>query len=403
MLLTDASGLTSRQAAGRLRDLGCSVGVLSTSRIALTRWTSAVERLHLVPPLGRDPDAWWRAARSVIERHGYDVVLPTQEQVVALAHAVSLGELPQGVVTAVPDFATLALVQDKVSAARTLRSLGVPQPTSAELTSASDLSAWTRYPAYVKTPIGTASAGVRRVEGLRDLATALEAPAFRASMKADGVLVQEACEGPLVMVQAVADHGRMVAFHANLRVVEGPGGGAVCKESMRVPALRAHVERMLRDLRWHGALSLDAVLGAEPVVIDVNPRLVEPGNALRSGVDLVGALLGVALEAHPDAVPDGDEAVRTHQLLLGLLAAARSGGRTAVWREALDAARGSGRYRGSSEELTPLHGDALAVVPLAAALGLATVRPQWAELLVASSTTAYAATAEAWASLVRRA
>ena len=47
---------------------------------------------------------------------------------------------------------------------------------------------------------------------------------------------------------------------------------------------------MGESLSWHGALSLDVVLAPDgPRVIDVNPRLVEPGNAWRAGVDLVGA------------------------------------------------------------------------------------------------------------------
>ena len=33
--------------------------------------------------------------------------------------------------------------------------------------------------------------------------------------------MQTQASGPLAMVQALADHGRLVAHHANLRVIEG--------------------------------------------------------------------------------------------------------------------------------------------------------------------------------------
>ena len=67
-----------------------------------------------------------------------------------------------GLATAVPDFGALAQVQDKVSAFATLTRVGLPQPaavvaaTAAELEDAAELG----LPAFVKTPIGTASAGV---------------------------------------------------------------------------------------------------------------------------------------------------------------------------------------------------------------------------------------------------
>lgn len=401
MLLTDGSGLTSRQVAGRLHRLGHTVGVLSSDPLALARWTSSVSAWHRVPPFSADPLRWWGAARTVLQSHGYDVLLPTQEQVVAVSYAVAHGDLPARVATAVPSFEALERVQDKVSAARTLAELGVPQPAHSVLRSRTDVAAWSLFPAYVKTPIGTASMGVRRVHDGEQLATALESPVFADPFAvAPGVLVQEAVDAPLLMVQAVADRGRLVALHANRRVSEGPGGGATHKESVREPEVRRHVGTIVESLGWHGGLSVDVVMGPGPLVIDVNPRIVEPGNAWRSGVDLVEALLDVALGSSPDTVPDGIPGVRTHQLLLALLAAATApDGRRAAWGEALSAVRGVGLYRGSSEELTPLGGDPLAAVPLVAALGLATMRPSWAGLLVGSSTTAYAAKPTTWARL----
>ncbi len=46
------------------------------------------------------------------------------------------------------------------------------------------------------------------------------------------------------------------------------------------PAIREHLAVLGRELGWHGALSADAILGdAGLCYIDINPRLVEPGNA----------------------------------------------------------------------------------------------------------------------------
>ena len=78
-----------------------------------------------------------------------------------------------------------------------------------------------------------------------------------------GVLVQVPVDGPLVMVQSVFAHGALVASHANLRAAEGANGGASRKRSVDVPAVRDHLAALGRALGWHGALSMDAVLGEE--------------------------------------------------------------------------------------------------------------------------------------------
>jgi hypothetical protein len=72
----------------------------------------------------------------------FDVLFPTQEQVAVLAAA--------GVGTAVPSFAALAAVQDKVSAFAMLTHLGLPQPPAAVGTYDDDVQRWRDLPAYVK-------------------------------------------------------------------------------------------------------------------------------------------------------------------------------------------------------------------------------------------------------------
>ena len=69
------------------------------------------------------------------------------------------------------------------------------------------------------------------------------------------------------------------------------GGGEAIKQSVRRPVVRAYLEKVGQVLAWHGALSIDYIMpddGGAPLLIDCNPRLVEPFNAYRSGVDLVG-------------------------------------------------------------------------------------------------------------------
>ena len=92
----------------------------------------------------------------------------TQEQVTVL----SARQKHLRVATIVPPFASLARVQDKISAFRTLKAIGVPQPQTFVLSSADDLGAVGTFPIFVKRPVSTASSGVRRATNAQELGTA---------------------------------------------------------------------------------------------------------------------------------------------------------------------------------------------------------------------------------------
>ena len=404
ILLSDGAGLTARQCATVLARAGHRVEALSPAGLCLCRMTRHVRRVHDVPALGRDPFGWLEAALGVAARRGADVLLPVQEQVAVMALARDRIEAA-GVATAVPGFAALAQVQDKVSAFRTLARAGVPQPPAVVAATAAgveaagaELAGW---PLFVKMPIGTASAGVRRAgspDQLRQVAADYER---LGAFGPEGLLVQQSVTGPLAMVQAVFACGELVAFHACQRVREGAAGGSSHKLGLDLPEAREHMAGLGAALSWHGALSADVIIGPDgPRFIDINPRLVEPVNALASGVDLAGALVEVARSGssrvpQPAAAPGA----RTHQLLLAVLGAAHQGGRRDVTRELVQAVLHRGEYRGSREELTAGRGDPLAPLPVMA-IALATlIRPDAWRYFVGGSAGAYSLTPAAWREL----
>src|SRR2546423_15393691 len=107
------------------------------------------------------------------------------------------------------------------------------------------------------------------------------------------------------MVQAVFAGGELMAFHACERAREGVAGGASHKRGRLLPRAREQMARLGAALTWHGALSADVIDGPEgPVFIDINPPLVEPANALASGVDPTRALGPVAPEGPSRARAD---------------------------------------------------------------------------------------------------
>ena len=241
VLLTEASGLTSRQVATRLGELGHEVELLSPTALCLSRFTRYVRRVHRVPAFGRDPFAWLDAAVSVASARGVDVLFPTQEQVTVLSAFKDRLPVP----TLVPPFAALRRVQDKIAASRSLQELAVPQPPTRVMSREVDLDSVVRFPVFLKRAVSTASTGVRRAadrESLHRMFGEL------GGLVGGELLVQEQVEGPLAMVQAIADQGRLVAVHANVRVREGANGGASSMESFVDPRIEAQMRHLVAGL-----------------------------------------------------------------------------------------------------------------------------------------------------------
>ena len=157
-----------------------------------------------------------------------------------------------------------------------------------------------------------------------------------------------------------------VSWHACLRVRIGSGGGASVKSSLPIPIIQEHLIKLGGHLKWHGALSLDAILEeGNPKYIDINPRIVEPMNALYSGVDLVEDLIEVSL-GHSLSLSKpkvGSLGVESHQTVLALVGACLNG-RRAVFVEFFVILLSLEDFAHSKEELTPITGDPITLLVL---------------------------------------
>jgi predicted ATP-grasp superfamily ATP-dependent carboligase len=365
ILLSEGSSLSSREAITALGLAGHRVELLSSNPICLGRFSRFVTRVHRAPASGADPDGYLAATIEVVKAGSIDALIPVHEQ--AYLFAAARKRFPAGLGIALAEFDAFERVQSKASFASLLTQLKVAQPATEIIRSADQFAAERPYPFFVKAAFGTASAGVWRVDDARRRdALLLELEAHKAF--ADGLLAQAAVIGALERTQAVFDRGRLVASHIYRQVVEGPGGGDILKISVISAGVRETVERIGEALNWHGAISFDYILDnatGTPHFIDANPRLVEPMNAWLSGVDLPGALLQVSLGETPAVQPDGRAGVLTRLGLMGLLDAARQRNRRRdILREIGLLVSGSGRYRGSREELVPLLTDPWCAIPL---------------------------------------
>ncbi|MGO8909441.1 MAG: hypothetical protein ACLQDM_08990 [Bradyrhizobium sp.] len=365
ILLSEGSSLSSREAITALGIAGHRIELISCDPMCLGRFSRFVRRVHRAPASGADPDGYLAKVLETVKTSDIDALLPVHEQ--AYLFAAARKQLPPGLGIALADFEAFEQVQSKASLAALLTRLKVPQPKTDVVRSADEFAAERPYPFFVKAAFGTASAGVWRVGDARRRDALLQQLQQQDGF-ANGLLVQAAVTGSLERTQAVFDHGRLVASHIYRQLVEGPGGGDVLKLSVVSDEVREIVERIGRALKWHGALSFDYIRDSAtetPHFIDANPRLVEPMNAWLSGVDLPGALLRISLGETPPVQPDGRAGVLTRLGLMGLLDAARQRRRRRdILREIGLLAFGSGRYRGSREELVPLLTDPWCAIPL---------------------------------------
>ena len=366
MLVSEGSSTSAREAITILGLSGHHVEVCDPSLICLARFSRFVRKFHRCPGLRDDPAGYLSLIEALLATKRFDVLLPTHEQ--GFLFARMRQRLEGHVGLALPSFESYRTAHSKAGFSRLLDELGLPQPATRIVKSEAELRDAVRFPAVVKTSVGTASRGVWFVRSEADLEGALQEISTSGAF-ADEVLVQDFVAGATEKAQGVFCRGALLGFHAYRQIAVGAGGGEAIKQSVSRPNVRSDLATIGGKLGWHGALSVDYVLpddGAKPFYIDCNPRLVEPMSAYLAGTDLVGLLLGVSTGDAPAPAPESRIGVRTHLAMQALLGCAiRSGSRRAVMRECWRLLTGSGLYAGSSEELTPVRLDRLSVVPLA--------------------------------------
>ena len=377
VLVSEGSSTSSREAITILGLSGHHVEVCDPSPWCLARFSRFVRKLHRCPPLRDDPAGYLAFIETLLASGRFDVLLPTHEQGFLFARVE--GRLRGKVALASPGFDSYRMAHSKAGFSRLLSELGLPQPATSIVQSERDLRETLRFPAVIKTAIGTASRGVWFVRSARELEDAV-CELVATDAFGGEVLVQDYIAAATEKAQSVFCHGELVGFHAYRQVALGVGGGEAIKQSVDRPQIRAMLQTIGRRLAWHGALSIDYLVpehDAPPLLIDCNPRLVEPMSAYLAGTDLVELLLQVSRGETPAPLPASREGVRTHlamQALLGI--AARGGARRDLLRECRRLWRGRKPYAGSREELTPVHTDLLSAVPLAMTAMLLLARPQ---------------------------
>jgi predicted ATP-grasp superfamily ATP-dependent carboligase len=366
VLVSEGNSTSAREAITILGLSGHLIEVCDPSPYCLARFSRFVRKWHHCPGLRDDPAGFLSFVEKLLAAGHFDVLLPIHEQGFVFARVRQ--RLADRVGLALPSFESYRTAHGKAGFSRLLDELGLPQPATRIVKSAGELRAAIRIPSVVKTSVGTASRGIWFVRNGDDLEAALQELGANGAF-ADEVLVQDFVAGATEKAQAVFCRGKLLGFHAYRQIAAGAGGGEAIKQSVSRPRMRAHVAAIGERLAWHGALSVDYVCPddrATPLLIDCNPRLVEPMSAYLAGVDLVALLLRVSQGETPPAAVESRDGVRTHLAMQALLGCALRGGRRRdIARECWRLLMGGEPYTDSTEELTPLRLDWIGAVPLA--------------------------------------
>ncbi len=168
-------------------------------------------------------------------------------------------------------------------------------------------------PLVVKGATGAGGARVRIVETVAELAGAMQ----RARRTGGAWGVQELVEGPTVLFGGVFHRGNPLRIYTGDKLEQHPlrTGPAIRLRSVDDPALVELGTRIMRELRWTGFASVDAIRRRDGSLafLEVNPRLWGSAAAARSaGVDLFAPfaeLLAGGLPA-PDLSCAADQDVR---------------------------------------------------------------------------------------------
>jgi predicted ATP-grasp superfamily ATP-dependent carboligase len=366
VLVSEGNSTSAREAITILGLSGHLIEVCDPSPYCLARFSRFVRKFHPCPGLRDDPAGFLRFVEGLLAVRRFDVLLPIHEQGFLFARARQRLEGRAGL--ALSSFESYRTLHSKAGFSRLLDRLGLPQPKTRVVKTANEFRDAARFPCVAKTSIGTASRGIWFVRDEADLERTLRELDIGGAF-ADEVVVQDLVAGTTEKAQAVFCRGKLVGFHAYRQIAGGIGGGEAIKQSVSRPEARALLTAIAEHLAWHGALSVDYILPDNsdiPLLIDCNPRLVEPMSAYLAGLDLVGLLIRVTLGETPAAAPESRAGVCTHLAMQALLGCASRGGtRRDLVRECWRLLVGSGPYADSTEELTPVRRDWIGAVPLA--------------------------------------
>ncbi|MHA6534784.1 ATP-grasp domain-containing protein [Paenibacillus sp. BAC0078] len=370
ILLSEGSSLTSRETITVLRNHGYIVDVLSSSKFPISAFSIWRHKVISTINLNEEPKKYLSQVSDLAGSQEYLAILPTHEE--AWLFAEGENHLPADMPVAVASSESFQNVQGKVAFAELADELQISQPCWLLINKGESIDL--PFPYWIKSDFGTAGRSVYKVHNSSEKEEILSC----LCSSDNKLMAQENINGQYGQVQAVFNHGVMVAVHTSIQQGVGAGGSAAARLSVDYPQTRDDISKIGKHLNWHGGLTLDFIYQDEkPYYIECNPRMVEPANAERAGVNFPEILIHLASGNQlPRQLLIGRAGVKTHSTMALLLGTAeRTKSRVALLRMLGKCITLSGCLKDSVEVLTPVFQDPLSIIPLVSVLFRLLVNP----------------------------
>lgn len=355
LLFLEGSSLTSRETLTVLLKESCKVDILSPSKFSIARFSRLTHRIPTVD-VNRFPVDYLKQVNQLLHQKNYVAILPTHEEGWLLASGKKF--LPTCLPVALADKEQFEKLAGKIAFAEISDQLNLPIPKWERVEKLESISL--PYPYWLKADYGTAGRSVYKITSEADLKSLVKV----LSIDNERWMVQQDIEGKYGQVQAIFNQGKLLAVHSSIKIASGAGGSAAARLSIESEITKKHVEKLGSYLKWHGSLTLDFIrVHHQFYYIECNPRMVEPANAYKAGVNFPKMM--IELSNGSCSQPDiciGKAGVKTHSLLALIIGTAE---RTKSRRKILQTT-GQWLFKSDSEEiLTPVWKDFLSFIPLA--------------------------------------
>jgi len=307
-LVLDGRAISSLALARELDRAGLTVHSAEAFEPNLTAHSSATADSHTYPPADDRPAAFERSLLALVEREGFDFVLPARDATTRLV--ADLAEsLPPDTHTLLAPADRVERLADKARFADLAVETGVPTPTT-YVPSEQGLREIERradFPVLVKPTNASGARGIRRVErpgALRETYDAVTAAEGEA-------LVQEFVDhaGGHYSVGTVFDRdGAPRAIHVYEELLQYPdsGGPAIRARSVPVEPWVHEMLSLLEAVDWTGPAHMDVLFDPDDgtyKLLEVNPRVWSSiGLAIGSGVGVGKTAYELATGGDPDCV-----------------------------------------------------------------------------------------------------
>ena len=351
ILIPEGSSLSARQTISALGLAGYKVDICLTKKISLCTFSKFVNKKYIVPKLSNNPQKYLDTIIKIIKNKKYDAIIPTHEHIFLFsAYSKEIKKYTNIITSPIKSFLQ---VQGKVPTAMLLKDLHIPQPYFKCIYNQSDAKQWSIFPAYLKSSYGTAGNGVMLVNNKKQLADSIR----NALTEFNPMIIQAPAKGKLqCQVQVLYLRGNLVCCHSTTLKAVGIGHSQAARLSISHPTIKPYLIELGKKLNWDGAMAVDYFYDDTdgPEFIEINPRMVEPMNAVYSNINFPKILLDMTLNKPISYDMQSKDGVLSTSLLSMILGIAyETNSRREIIKMIMHSIFKKEEFKNSREDLTP--------------------------------------------------